>query len=107
MIECPDFLPLGSVVRLRGSRKTMMVIGRALVMTKDDGGKEYYDYSLALYPEGLIGDAVVYSNHDCIDEVLFEGYRDDEDARALSEIAEILPKMTVPKADPQPQQEEW
>lgn len=106
MIECPEFLPLGSVVRLRGSQKTMMVIGRALVMTKDDGSKEYYDYSFCLYPEGLIGDAVVYSNHDCIDEVLFEGYRNDDDAKALTEIAEILPKVTVPRADPQPN-EEW
>ena len=30
----------------------------------------------------------------------------DDDAKALAEIAEILPKVTVPRADPQPN-EEW
>lgn len=30
MIEVPDFLPLGSIVTLKGNSKKLMVIGRGL-----------------------------------------------------------------------------
>lgn len=102
MIEAPDFLPLGSVVSLKGNDKTLMIIGRALVHQTDEGGKEYFDYSLCLYPEGLIGDTVVFTNHDCIQTVHFEGYRDEADEELMAQTAEVLPLMDVPKGQPKP-----
>ena len=102
MIECPDFLPLGSVAVLKGNAKKLLVIGRALAVENDEGEKEYYDYSFALYPEGLVRDTVIYSNHDCIDEVLFRGFEDEENAAVIETLKEILPKMDLPKANPQP-----
>jgi hypothetical protein len=102
MIQCPDFLPLGSVVVLRGNEKKMLIVGRALVFDKDDGTKEYYDYTFVPYPEGLIRDVVIYSNHDCIERVEFEGYRDDDDAKIIETLQEVLPKVDIPKATPKP-----
>lgn len=102
MIEAPDYLPLGSVVTLKGNAKAMMVVARALVVNEEQGGQAYYDYGLCLYPEGLIGDAVVYSNHDCVDDVIFQGFRDEEDAKLMATIAEALPNLEVKKASPSP-----
>ena len=102
MIECPDFLPLGSVATLKGSTKKLLVIGRALAFENEDGTKEYYDYSFAPYPEGLIRDTVVYSNHDCIDEVFFRGFSDEENTEIIGILEEILPKVIIPRANPQP-----
>lgn len=98
MIECPDFLPLGSVVTLKGSPKTLLVIARGLVVETDEG-KRYYDYGMCLYPEGLMGDAVVYSNHDCISEVLFKGFSDENDEKVLATLAEVLPETNVPRGE--------
>lgn len=105
MIEAPDFLPLGSIVSLKGNTKKLMVLGRGLVFKKDDGTKEYYDYSFCLYPHGMIGDAVIYSNHDCIDTVFYRGYRDEEEEQYLSSVIEVLSLTDVPKANPQVESE--
>lgn len=107
MIECPErFLPLGSVVRLRGGDRTMMVIGRALTCTKDDGTKEYYDYGFVLYPSGVMGDALIYSNHDCIEDILFEGFSNEQDEALVAQMMEILPQVDLPRGNPQPA-DEW
>ena len=98
MIECPDFLPLGSVVTLKGSPKTLLIIARGLVVETKEG-KRYYDYGMCLYPEGLIGDTVVYGNHDGIDKVLFEGFSNEGDEKALATLAEVLPKVDVPRGE--------
>lgn len=119
MIEAPEeFLPLGSVVRLKGSDKKMMIIGLALILNRDAGetqapsdgqaapSREFYDYGLCLWPEGVMGDALVYSNHDCVSEVLSRGYTDESSEAALAQILEILPKMDIPRGNPMPA-DEW
>lgn len=100
MIEAPEFLPLGSVVSLEGNPKKMLVIGRALLV-ENEGTREYYDYGFCLYPEGMLGDAVIYSNHENIDTVHFKGFEDEENAETLSSIKEVLADLDVPKAKPQ------
>ena len=110
MIEAPDFLPLGSVVRLQGSEdKRFVVVGRALAINnpESNGAKEYFDYAVSLYPEGIVGDAVIYTNHDCITEVVFRGYSDGEDERLVEMIREVLLNVfDIPKANPVAQ-DEW
>ncbi len=101
MIEAQEFLPLGSVVSLEGNPKKMMVIGRALIVDGENG-REYYDYGFCLYPEGMLGDAVIYSNHENIAEVHAKGFSNEDDMQAVSLINETLAGLDVPKADPQP-----
>lgn len=101
MIEAPEFLPLGSVVSLEGNPKKMVVIGRALIV-ENEGKREYYDYSFCLYPEGMLGDAVIYSNHENVETVYFRGFEDEENAETLVSIKEVLAELDLPKADPQP-----
>lgn len=101
LIEAPEYVPLGSVVSLEGNEKKMMVVGRGLILG-EAGEDEYYDYAFCLYPEGMLGDAVIYSNHEAIKTVHFVGFHDDEDARALDRIRDALAQIDVPKAHPQP-----
>lgn len=100
MIEAPDYLPLGSVVSLEGNDKKLMIIGRALIV-QNEGAREYYDYAFCLYPEGIIGDTLIYSNHENIKDVHFKGYSNEEDENIVNAIMEELKDSDIPKAHPQ------
>jgi len=100
-MEAPDFLPLGSVVSVRGNTKKMMVIARGLALKQEDELK-YIDYGACLYPEGMIGDTVIYFNHEAIQKVVHEGYSDDDNKLHLETLTESLKNVTLEKADPKP-----
>lgn len=100
MIEAPDFLPLGSVVSLEGNPKKLTIIGRALLV-EQEGEREYYDYGLCLYPEGMMGDGLIYSNHENINAIHFKGFEDAENDGMVSGIRAILADLDIPKARPQ------
>lgn len=100
-MEVPSFLPLGSVVVVRGSTKKLMVIARALAL-RQKGGPCYYDYGGCLYPEGLLGDRVAYFNHDAIQHVFFEGFTDADNDLMLENLRENVSKVTIRKGDPAP-----
>ncbi|QTE67092.1 DUF4176 domain-containing protein [Clostridiales bacterium] len=79
-----NYLPLGSVVLLNGGSQKLIIIGRALSVTR--GGKEFYfDYGGVLHPQGLINNEMAYFNHDDIHTVYFTGYN-DEGTRDLTEV---------------------
>ena len=101
MIEAPEYVPLGSVVSLKGNEKKLMVIGRAL-MVGDGDGREYYDYAFCLYPEGMLGDVIVYSNHENIETVHARGFADAEDEAVRGAITAALAELEVPKSRPEP-----
>lgn len=100
MIEPPEFLPIGSVVNVANAGHPLMIVSRAIVHQREDGCEEYFDYSLVLYPEGLIDDEIVFTNHDCIEEVLFEGLRDQREQEQTKVIQQVVKTLAVPKGDP-------
>ncbi|MGN0034376.1 MAG: DUF4176 domain-containing protein [Coriobacteriales bacterium] len=100
-MESPDYLPLGSIVNVRGNTKKLMVISRAVTIPEQEE-RHYYDYGGCLYPEGLMGDTVVYFNHDAVQKVYFTGYTDDEDKEVVSAIRETLERLDLVKGDPAP-----
>ncbi|MDR2108399.1 MAG: DUF4176 domain-containing protein, partial [Coriobacteriales bacterium] len=83
-MQAPNFVSLGSICTVQGSEKKLMVVARGLVVRQDDGKQRYYDYGACLYPEGLIGEVMLYFNHDSIAEVVFQGFIDqsEEEMRA-------------------------
>lgn len=82
-------LPLGSVVLLEGGIQKLLIVARALNVK--NGNKEFFfDYGAVAYPEGLIGDQMAYFNHENIAKVIFEGYRDDDDAVFVKRIQDYL-----------------
>lgn len=73
-----NLLPLGSIVILKGSTKKVMIISRALGVGVN--GKPYYfDYGACFYPEGLVGDQLLYFNHEDIMRIEHEGFVSDEE----------------------------
>ncbi len=72
------FLPVGSVVLLKGGTKRVMITGFCSI---DNNNKEVlYDYTGCLYPEGIINsNEICLFNNDQIERVDFRGYSDKEE----------------------------
>ncbi|MFF2772925.1 DUF4176 domain-containing protein [Streptomyces bacillaris] len=72
------FLPLGSVVILKGSVKKLLVVSRGSIVEDD-----FFDYGAFMYPEGMIDTNIAYFNHDDILKIVHEGYTDDDNDLVL------------------------
>lgn len=69
-----NLLPLGSIVRLAGGAKNLMIIGK-YIKTSD---KEH-DYISVPFPEGYINDKMFYLfDHKDIENVINEGFVNGE-----------------------------
>ena len=85
------YLPLGSVVMLKGGKKEIMITGY-LTIPKDNRDI-MYDYSACLYPEGeLDSDQVLAFNTADIDKVIFRGYETDAQKDFVSKLDELKEK---------------
>lgn len=72
------YLPIGTVVLLKGGRKRAMITGFCSVAQENQ--EKIYDYSGCVYPEGyLSSNQVCLFDHDQIDKIFFLGYEDDEE----------------------------
>ena len=98
-MERVPYLPLGSVVIVRGNVRKFMIISRGL-LTRIEDGICYFDYGGVLYPEGMIGDAVIYFNHADIQKVVDEGYSDEDDKLAVNNIYDFLEHNEVTYGNP-------
>lgn len=72
-IPADEWLPIGSVVKVRGYKRSFMVLGRAVL---NDSDSRYYDYCACLYPDGYMGGTLYFFNQDLIAQVESEGYED-------------------------------
>ena len=83
------YLPLGSIVLLKGGVQKMIIISRA-INVRNNGKTFFFDYGAVPYPEGLISDKMAYLNHDSISKIVFEGFHDDDDANMVENIHRYL-----------------
>lgn len=90
-MEKREFLPLGTIVRLNGNTKRLIIVGRGL-MVKQPGGIRFFDYAGVPYPEGVHDDKMGYFNHEAISKVIFEGFKDEEDQVIVDSINAFLEK---------------
>ena len=94
-MEKIDFIPLGSVVYLKGGIKKVLVVARAINVANN--GKQYFfDYGGVLYPEGVTGDQMASFNHDDVTSVFFRGCDDEENkgmAEAINEYVSTHPDL--------------
>lgn len=86
------FLPIGSVVLLKGADKRLMVCGRAQL----DANDRYFDYSGCLYPEGYLAanDMYLFNDED-IETVFFIGFQDPDELAFVSKLSEKLEEAGV------------
>lgn len=98
-MEKVNYLPIGSVVLLKGGQKKLMIISRALRVKIGDS-ERYFDYGGIIYPEGLLGEQIAYFNSEGITEVVFKGYSDAEDEQMVKSINVYLEENDIRKGDP-------
>ena len=94
-------LPIGSIVYLKEGTSKLMILNRGPII-ETNGEQKMFDYSGCFYPQGLDPENVFYFNHENIDEVVFEGFRDEEEERFqkiyndfLKESKDIIKKGVV------------
>ncbi|HGD4858638.1 TPA: DUF4176 domain-containing protein [Streptococcus agalactiae] len=73
-------LPVGSVVYLIDGNQKLVIVNRGAIV-EQEGQEVYFDYLGGIFPEGLNLEQVYYFNQEDIDEVVFEGYYDEEEER--------------------------
>lgn len=85
------FLPIGTVVLLKGAKKRLMITG---FCSFDEGKKDKaYDYTGCLYPEGIISSKqMALFNHSQIEKVYHIGLRDEEEKQFKQKLAVELNK---------------
>ncbi len=78
------FLPLGTVVMLKGAYKRVMITGFCVV---DENNKEkIWDYSGCMYPEGFLSsDPKCLFEHDQIEKIYHMGLADDPEEKQFKE----------------------
>lgn len=86
-VECMHkFLPVGSVVLLKGATQGVVVIGYNIV---EEGSKDVWDYLGCAYPIGVLSsDKNLLFNREQIEKVLFTGYIDEEGKKFMDALDE-------------------
>ncbi|MBK0084293.1 DUF4176 domain-containing protein [Lactococcus sp. S64] len=75
-------LPIGSIIYLSEGNQKIMILNRGPIVEQNEE-KVLFDYTGAIYPNGLDPEQVYYFNDEDIDEVVFEGYKDGEEKRFI------------------------
>lgn len=90
------FLPIGTVVLLKGGKKRLMITG---FCSFDEAKKDKaYDYTGCLYPEGIISSKqMALFNHSQIEKIFYLGLRDEEEKqfkqKLVTEVNKIIQKQ--------------
>lgn len=82
MKKTEKYLPIGTVIMLKGGTKRIMITGfKAIVKGKEE---KVWDYCGCLYPEGcLAGKRVCLFDHKQIEKIYHLGLLDDEEEKEL------------------------
>ncbi len=90
-MEYKKYLPLGSVVLLKGGKKRLMITGFCIITGNDKDGM--FDYCGCLYPEGSVSsEKMALFNHDQIKKIYAIGFSDDEEKEFKKKLDEMVKK---------------
>lgn len=82
------FLPVGSIVRLKDGKTSLIIVGFAPL---EPGKEVVWDYLGAIWPLGIVAsDRNLLFNRDQIDEVLFESYSDEKEIEFRSKLEDAM-----------------
>ena len=89
------FLPIGTVVILKGGKRELMIMSYCIMPSGDvydkngkvDAKGKMFDYGACFYPEGMVtNDQLFAFNHDQIEKICYKGYVTDN----YKEISKVL-----------------
>ena len=86
------YLPIGTVVLLKGGKKRVMIIGFCS-MTDEQKGK-IFDYSGCIYPEGLMAsNQTCLFDHSQIEKIFYKGLVDDEETEFKNKLNALINQL--------------
>lgn len=87
MLAVNEYLPIGSVVLLKGAIRKAMIIGIIQSTKGEDGVIKEHDYIAVMFPEGFLNTETMFMfNHDQINDVVYRGYENPERAEFLQKL---------------------
>jgi hypothetical protein len=96
VVEKMKILPIGTVVRLKNGDVKLMILNRVPLYNKG-GVIGYFDYSACIYPAGKVEDQVYFFNHENIEKVYFEGYKDEQEEEFQKQYEKKIKNVTYPR----------
>lgn len=98
-MEIKNILPIGTVVKLKGGKQPVMIIGVMQNSPSEPGVR--HDYISVPYPEGHMDSHLhIAFDHQDIEEVIFRGYEDLENIRdEFLKVLEVAIKLIDKKKE--------
>ena len=91
------FLPIGTVVLLKGATRRIMITGFCSI--DSDNREKMWDYCGCLYPEGVLSSTQsCLFNHEQIEKIYHMGLSDDEEEIRFKKNLEVLLKNAGKKS---------
>ncbi len=96
------YLPIGTVVLLKGGKKELMITsycifptGKLMVDGKEKDPKGVmYEYGACTYPEGMIdGNTILGFNHEQIEKVCYMGYETEDQEGFSAALTQTLDEL--------------
>lgn len=91
-----NILPIGSIVKLKKGQQKLMIINR-VPLYNNSGTIGYFDYAACVYPVGQTDQQMYFFNEEDINEVCFEGYKDDSEEAYCIVYRENIGQVKYPK----------
>ncbi len=92
MVNNNKYLPIGTVVQLKGARRKTMINS---YLVRDNNIKEdIFDYGGVLFPEGVSDSNRIFMfDHTQISKIIFMGLEDDEEKKFVEKLDDIRLKF--------------
>ena len=88
------YLPIGTVVMLKGGSKRVMITGFCSMAVEDQS--TMFDYSGCMYPEGFLSsDQTALFNHNQIEKIYHLGLVDEEEQKFKISLKALISQMKV------------
>ena len=92
------FLPIGTVVMLKGGTKRLMITGFCAMQEKDK--TKMWDYSGCMYPEGFLSSSqTCLFDHEQIEKIYHLGLAEDDEEKKFKQSLNGLVKKAREKLD--------
>ena len=86
MIDKEKYLPIGTVVLLKGGNKNVMITSYLIFSNGNDKDKKMYDYGGCQFPEGVMdSNTAIGFNHSDIEKIVFLGFEEDNYFKLLND----------------------
>ena len=91
MISEEKYLPIGTVVLLKGAEKRVMITGFCAAELKESEEAKIWDYSGCIYPEGFLNsEQICLFDHSQIVRIDHMGLIDDEEKKFRRELDDLV-----------------